>query len=74
MPRKNTRLLNGKPLIAWTIGAALESGVIDKLVVSTEDKEIAFNAGSHRELVKMLYKDFEKLVRPKIAKFSIEIK
>ena len=40
----------------------------------TEDKEIAFNAGSHRELVKMLYKDFEKLVRPKIAKFSIEIK
>ena len=40
----------------------------------TEDKEIAFNAGSHRELVKVLYKDFEKLVRPKIAKFSIEIK
>lgn len=41
MPRKNIRLLNGKPLIAWTIGAALESGVIDKLVVSTEDAEIA---------------------------------
>ena len=41
IPRKNIRLLNGKPLIAWTIGAALESGVIDKLVVSTEDAEIA---------------------------------
>ena len=41
VPRKNIRLLNGKPLIAWTIGAALESGVIDRLVVSTEDAEIA---------------------------------
>src|SRR3990167_5673165 len=40
----------------------------------TEDKEIAFNAGSHRELVKMLYKDFEKLVRPKVTKFSVEMK
>ena len=40
----------------------------------TEDKEIAFNAGSHRELVKMAYKDFERLVKPKIVKFSFEIK
>ena len=40
----------------------------------TEDKEIAFNAGSHRELVRMAYKDFERLVKPKIVKFSIEIK
>lgn len=40
----------------------------------TEDKEIAFNAGSHRELVKMAYKDFERLVKPKIVKFSVEIK
>ena len=40
----------------------------------TEDEEIAFNAGSHRELVKMAYKDFEKLVKPDVAKFSVEIK
>lgn len=40
----------------------------------TEDEETAFNAGSHRELVKMAYKDFEKLVKPKIVKFSVEIK
>ena len=33
--------------------------------VWTEDEEIAFNAGSHRELVKMAYKDFERLVKPK---------
>jgi len=37
----------------------------------TEDKNIAFNAGSHRELLKMEYKDYEKLVRPKILDFSI---
>ena len=38
----------------------------------TEDKEIAFNAGSHRELVKMTYKDFEKLVKPKVITFSVD--
>ena len=35
-----------------------------------EDEEVAFNAGSHRELIKMAYKDFERLVKPKIAKFE----
>lgn len=41
LPRKNLCLLAGKPLISWTIGAALKSTIIDKVVVSTEDKEIA---------------------------------
>lgn len=40
----------------------------------TEDEEISFNAGSHRELVKMAYKDFERLVKPKVTKFSVEMK
>ena len=31
-----------------------------------EDYEIAFNAGSHNELIKLAYKDFEKLVKPKM--------
>lgn len=34
------------------------------------DKEIAFNAGSHRELVRMVWEDFEKLVKPQITKFA----
>jgi Ala-tRNA(Pro) deacylase len=38
-----------------------------------EDKEIVFNAGSHRELIKMAYKDFERLVKPKVARFCVEI-
>ena len=40
----------------------------------TEDREIAFNAGSHRELVKLTYKDFEQLVKPKVITFSVERK
>lgn len=35
-----------------------------------KDGEIAFNAGTHTELVKISYKDFETHVKPKIAKFS----
>lgn len=37
-----------------------------------EDEEITFNACSHRELIKMAYKDFEKLVQPKVLKFSYQ--
>lgn len=37
----------------------------------TDDEEIAFNAGSHTELVQLAYKDFERLVRPKIADFAL---
>lgn len=36
----------------------------------SDDKEIAFNAGSHTELIKMAYTDFENLVKPKTAQFS----
>ena len=33
----------------------------------TEDREIAFNAGSHSEVVKMSYRDFESLVQPSLV-------
>jgi Ala-tRNA(Pro) deacylase len=36
----------------------------------TEDEEIAFNAGSHKELFRMGYKDFEKLVKPTTGDFG----
>ena len=41
IPRKNIKILGGKPLIAWTIEAALKAPSINRLVVSTEDEEIA---------------------------------
>ena len=41
VPRKNIRLLGGKPLIAYTIEAAKNAGVFDRIVLSTDDQEIA---------------------------------
>ncbi len=40
IPRKNIRLFHKKPMIAWPIKAAIDSGCFDKVVVSTEDDEI----------------------------------
>ena len=37
----------------------------------TEDEEIAFNAGSHTQLVKMAYRDFERLVQPEVMRFTV---
>lgn len=41
IPRKNIKEFLGKPIIAYTIEATLESGVFDEVMVSTDDKEIA---------------------------------
>ena len=41
IPRKNIKILAGKPLIAWSIEAAKKSKHLDRVIVSTEDKEIA---------------------------------
>lgn len=41
IPRKNIRLFHGKPIIAYSIEAALECGKFDDIFVSTEDHEIA---------------------------------
>ena len=36
----------------------------------SEDLEIVFNAGSHSELIRLAYADYEQLVQPEIASFS----
>ena len=41
IPRKNIKSFNGKPIIAYSIEAALNSGCFDKVIVSTDDPEIA---------------------------------
>src|SRR5690349_11475180 len=41
IPRKNIKPIAGKPLIAWTIEAALAARGLDGVVVTTEDPEIA---------------------------------
>lgn len=41
IPRKNIRDFCGKPILAYSVEAALQSGVFDRVMVSTDDKEIA---------------------------------
>jgi Ala-tRNA(Pro) deacylase len=39
----------------------------------TEDEEIAFNAGSHTQLVRMSYRDFGRLVQPQVVQFAVNV-
>ena len=41
IPRKNIKEFNGKPIMAYSIEAALKSGAFDEVMVSTDDEEIA---------------------------------
>ena len=51
IPRKNVRPFLGRPIIAYSIEAALASGVFDEVMVSTDDDEIAEIAVKHGALV-----------------------
>lgn len=47
IPRKNIKQFGGLPMIAWSIKAAHESGCFDRVIVSTDDPEIADVARCH---------------------------
>ena len=47
IPRKNIKPFGGKPMIAWSIAAARKSGCFDRIIVSTDDDEIAQVAQAH---------------------------
>lgn len=47
IPRKNIKPFCGKPMIAWSIEAAQQSGCFDRIIVSTDDAEIADIAKSY---------------------------
>ena len=52
IPRKNIRPFRGKPMLAWSIEAASASDCFDRIIVSTDDEEIAalaisYGAGCH---------------------------
>ncbi len=47
IPRKNIKNFFGKPIIAWSIDVAIQSGCFDRVVVSTDDEEIANISRSH---------------------------
>lgn len=41
VPRKNVRMLDGRPLVAWSVDTCLATGIFDRVVVTTDDAEIA---------------------------------
>lgn len=47
IPRKNIKTFGGRPMIAWSIAAAQECGLFDRIIVSTDDPEIASAAKEH---------------------------
>ena len=57
IPRKNIKLFHGKPMIAWSIQAALESNCFDEVWVSTDDAEIAQVAQEYGAKVPFLRPD-----------------
>jgi len=60
IPKKNIIDFFGKPLIAWTIQAALESKIFDRVIVSTDDEEIAkvsMNYGAEVPFLRKIYQD-----------------
>ncbi|WP_301102050.1 acylneuraminate cytidylyltransferase family protein [Propionivibrio sp.] len=54
LPRKNILELHGKPMLAWSVEAALQSGQFDQVLVSTDDPEIADVARSYGAAVPFL--------------------
>ena len=41
LPRKNIKLFNGVPMISYAIQTAMNTGIYDRIIVSTDDDEIA---------------------------------
>lgn len=57
IPGKNIMDFNGKPMIAWTIEATLETGLFDEVIVSTDSEEIAAISRDYGASVPFLRKE-----------------
>jgi CMP-N,N'-diacetyllegionaminic acid synthase len=69
LPDKNIKELLGKPLIAWTIEAALKTPEIDKVIVSSDSKNILSIAREYGAETPFLRPDF--LSDSKVGKFDV---
>ncbi len=64
IPKKNIMNFCGKPMIAWTIEAAIASNCFDRVLVSTDDQKIADVAVDHGAQVPFLRNDFADDISP----------
>ena len=71
IPRKNIKNFLGKPIIAYSIEAALESGVFDEVMVSTDDEEIAEIAKKYG--AKIFHKDLVSFTEQKNFSLSSQV-
>ena len=74
LPRKNCLELKGKPLIAWTIEAALNSKYIDEVIVSSDDTEmidISTQYGARTPFVRPKELSGDQAVMPEVVKHGI---
>lgn len=75
IPRKNIKEFNGKPIIAYSIKAALDSNCFDKIIVSTDDneiKEIAKKYGAEVPFVRPNKLSNDYVVTLKVVKHAID--
>jgi len=68
-PRKNIALLNGKPLVAYAIEAALDSGIFDTVCISSDDDEILAVAADYRNVMPL--KRPPELAGDKITNYAV---
>lgn len=54
IPKKNIKKINGLPIIAWTLMSVISSNLFDKIIVSTDDKQIAKIAKKYKASVPFL--------------------
>ena len=57
LPHKNVRMLGGRPLIEWSVAAALRASSVDRVIVSTDSEEyaqVAFKAGAEVPFIRPL--------------------
>ncbi len=62
IPRKNIKLFLGKPIISYSIQAAIQSEMFDEIMVSTDDLEIADIAVRHGAKVPFLRSSFNAIL------------
>jgi len=73
--RKNIKNFYGKPIIAWSIEAAINSKCFDKVIVSTDDKEIAevaLSYGAEVPFIRPAYLSDDYTNTTKVVKHAIE--
>lgn len=58
LPKKNKMLMAGKPLISWSIESALSSKLLDQVVVSTDDPEIAQISNGYDGVLTLMRPDY----------------